>query len=654
MDTAAIVLLGLSASLQIVAAWLAWRLVTVTRSPAWAAMSAALGLMAARRLTSLAGAVAGEVQFSRNGVAAEVIALLISALLLFSLTRIRPLCMALAATGERLRQDRARLERLYRVAGLAEWAWDSASDRLFWSPAMRALLGERARAHYGPLKEFLARLQEEDAAELRQAFHAAARGEAQVVNANVRVHGRDGAEWVMRMQGAPVSALDGRWEGTIQDVTALSRARDRLRELGSKDTLSGLLNRESLLRELDFRLRRRRRADARLALVVLDLDQFKDLNDSLGHHAGDEILAGCAARLRAGLRESDEAARLGGDEFGILIDEFDQISDVGAVVERALRALEHPFVVGGRELRLTASAGVAVCPEDGLGASVLFQHAELALFRAKQTRRGGLEFYRPSLGEEVRERLDLEGDLWQAIALGRFRLEYQPQIDLASGRTVGAEALLRWTHPGRGAVSPEVFVPILERSGRIVEVGEWVLRSACEEFARERDGSGQRVAVNVSPVQLTAAGWVDTVRHCLHESGLQPGELELEITESSIMREQRDSLEVLHELAGQGIHLAIDDFGTGYSSLAQLKALPLRHLKLDRCFVAGLEDDPADRAIVDAVLGMARRLDLSVTAEGVENEAQHRYLKERRCHQIQGYWVRRPGALGPALATVLP
>jgi|BEDMetMinimDraft_2_1075160.scaffolds.fasta_scaffold00706_5 diguanylate cyclase (GGDEF)-like protein len=424
----------------------------------------------------------------------------------------------------------------------------------------------------------------------------------------------------------------------------------RLAAIAAIDPVTGLPNR----RTFQLALQRAFTDQAgSAALLILDIDRFKTINDSLGHAIGDALLGLVAQRLRGGLRPADHLARLGGDEFAVLL----RPAEAGAVLaERLLGLLAEPYLVKGHAVTAGVSIGLAVAPEDADTPDLLLKRAELALYAAKEEGRGRLRRFDPEMDKRAEARLALETDLRQALAFGQFELHYQPLLDLETRSLAGFEALLRWPHPSRGMVSPAEFIPLAEEIGLIVPLGEWVLREACRTARTwPRDLS---VAVNVSARQFAdGPRLVRAVRHALTEAELPGERLEIEITESVFLANAPDTLSTLHQLRALGIRIAMDDFGTGYSSLSQLRSFPFDKIKIDRFFLSRLESGEGDNlAVVRAIASLGRTLGMVVTAEGVETERQAELVRESGGHQIQGYWISRPlpASALPALFQKLP
>jgi diguanylate cyclase (GGDEF)-like protein len=387
------------------------------------------------------------------------------------------------------------------------------------------------------------------------------------------------------------------------------------------------------------------RSRGTLAVLFIDLDRFKTINDALGHDIGDEVLQILAARLGAALRASDVLARLGGDEFVVIVEEAAGPDIVAALARKLLAAVEQPVVVREQEFVLSASIGVSLFPSDGADAQTLIKNADIAMYRAKEQGRNGVQFYSETMGSANAGRLALETQLKKAAAEpSQFVLHYQPRVSLHDGRITGVEALVRWMHPERGLIPPAQFIPLAEELGLIGAIGRWVLRSAAQQAAAWRKAGlpPVRMAVNISAQQFHAAGFLDDLRAALGESGLEPPALELEITESAMMQRSQQVAELLAVVRSLGVHLSIDDFGTGYSSLAYLKRLPIHTLKIDRSFVHDVPGDADDATIVRAIIALAHSLRVRVVAEGVETDAQLAFLRSEGCEEIQGYLVSRP------------
>ena len=423
------------------------------------------------------------------------------------------------------------------------------------------------------------------------------------------------------------------------------QAEERVRHLAHYDELTGLPNRTMFNERLKHSLAQMRRIEHSLAILFLDLDRFKNINDTLGHEAGDRVLREVAQRLRACLRETDTVGRLGGDEFVVLIEEPPRPLNGTVVAQKILTAMAKPFLMQGQEFHITASIGISTSPDDGTDIQTLMKNADIAMYRAKEQGRNTFQFYSALINVHSMERFALESSLRRALERNEFLLHYQPKLDLASGRISGVEALVRWQTP-QGLIPPAQFIQLAEETGLIVPIGEWVLKTACaQNKAWQKQGwAPVRIAVNLSPRQFAHENLLQDVARVLYETGLAPAFLELEITESMVMQNPERTITQLNSLSALGIHLSIDDFGTGYSSLNNLKRFPLDSLKIDRSFIKDLPGDSDDAAITQAIIAMAHSLRLRVVAEGVETVEQFDFLRDYHCDEIQGYYFSKPQA----------
>jgi len=436
--------------------------------------------------------------------------------------------------------------------------------------------------------------------------------------------------------------------GVMQDVTERKAQEARIEHLAYHDSLTGLPNRTMLMDRLARALSQAQRLEQQVAVLFIDLDRFKLVNDSLGHPIGDQLLQEIARRLRAALRDGDTVARVGGDEFQVVVCNVGGSTGAARIAEKLMRALGEPFTLEGQELHVTASLGLSLYPRDGDSGELLLKYADIALYEAKGEGRNAYRFFSPEMNAQAHGRLRLENDLRRAVERHELELHYQPQLDLATGEVCAVEALVRWRHPVRGLVLPNAFIPMAEETGLVLGIGEWVLNEACRQVAQwQREGVANnitplRVAVNISTRQLQRAGLDAAVRRALSLSGLPAECLELEITESSVMLDPLHAQSVLQSLRDLGVLLSIDDFGTGYSSLAYLKRLPLDRLKIDRSFIGGIPTDSDDAAIVETIIVMTHKLGLRVIAEGVETLEQRLQLVSQGCDEMQGFLLAHP------------
>ncbi|CAM3091981.1 putative bifunctional diguanylate cyclase/phosphodiesterase [Janthinobacterium lividum] len=494
----------------------------------------------------------------------------------------------------------------------------------------------------------------------RQDMHAitAALREQREGKAIVRNFRKDGSSYWSELFVAPVRD-DG--DGALShfvvaqyDISTVMRFEQEMEFQARHDILTGLANRALLRERLEQAMAVTRRNGLPLWVVFIDLDRFKFVNDTLGHDAGDLVLKSVAERLRDATREVDTVARLGGDEFVLLLPQHGNGEPGAAILQRIQDAVAQPLQLGEYEFFLSCCMGVAVYPDDGDDADTLIKHADIAMYRAKEQGRGNWQFYASGMNAGTLERLGLESELRYALERGQFHLEYQPQLDLASGAVVGMEALLRWQHPQLGRIPPASFIGLAEEMGLITPIGDWVLRTACAQTrAWQLAGHGPlRLAVNLSARQFKQRNLLHAVAQALAETGLDAAHLELELTESMVMHNVEQATAIMANLKALGVQLSIDDFGTGYSSLAYLRHFPIDVLKIDKTFVSDITHSDDDAAIVRAIISLAHSLRLKVIAEGVETEQQLAFLRQQGCDQMQGYLFSRPLA-APAFEALL-
>jgi diguanylate cyclase (GGDEF)-like protein/PAS domain S-box-containing protein len=552
---------------------------------------------------------------------------------------------AIELTQAQLRASEARFRAVFDHAAVGIALIEADGRIAATNPALRSLLGYGASELHD--RRFYHLVPSEDADGIASAVAAIASGDAPSLSVEQRYTRRDGEVVWAAVTMSRATASDGTIDGIIamvQDITTRKSLEARLTHQASHDPLTNLANRTLFRSRVELALQRAANRD-QVVVMFLDLDNFKSVNDSLGHGAGDQLLVTAAARLLNATRGSDTVARLGGDEFAILLENVRDDAEAGIVAERLARTMRQPILVGAESVVVGVSIGIARA-HDGTSADEVLRNADVAMYTAKGSGKGHYEFFEPSMHAAAVDRLELEGDLRRAVTDGEFLLYYQPLVELESGDVVGVEALLRWAHPRRGIVDPTDFIPVAEENGLVVPIGRWVLAEACRQaqtWWRELPESDPRtMSVNVSGRQLQDPMFVSDVAQALADSGLPPARLVLEITETVIMHRSEAMLHRLEELKGLGVHLAIDDFGTGYSSLSYLQQFPIDIIKIDKEFVEGMERTPAGAALTRTIIGLGWTLGLSTVAEGIERSAQRTTLHELGCEMGQGFLFARP------------
>lgn len=547
---------------------------------------------------------------------------------------------------EALRESEVRLENAQRIARLGNWDWNILTNEIRWSDEVYRIFGLVPKQIDATYEAFLSAVHPDDRDFVIESINRALH-EDHPYNLHHRIVLPNGDERIVHEQ-AEVS-LDEygkavRMVVTVQDVTEYRLTQERLNYLAHYDILTGLPNRLLLQDRLRQVMLDADRNDRIVAVMFLDLDHFKIINDTLGHEVGDELLKAVAERLKLCIRASDTIARLGGDEFTAIVADVVQIDDVIHVATKIIDSLVPPFDIGGSELFVGISIGITLYPLDDNNPDSLLRNADTAMYRAKELGRNTFQFYTADLNRRSAKRLALETALRYALERDEFLLHFQPQLNLHTGRFIGAEALIRWRHPEMDIVLPLEFIPLAEETGLIVPIGEWALRTACAQAQAwcEAGLSDFRVAVNLSNRQLQNRSLLEMVIKILKETRLAPHHLDLELTESLLMHNRKETLSDMEELHSRGVVFTIDDFGTGYSSLSYLKRFSIDTLKIDRSFVQGIPDDPDDVEITQAIIAMARGLGINVIAEGVETIKQIDFLRTHNCDTIQGYYVSKP------------
>lgn len=546
----------------------------------------------------------------------------------------------LSATNARLKLLAAALE----AAANSITVTDAKGNIVWTNPAFSALYGYSAEEVMGKNCSLL-RSDVQDARFYKEMWDVISSGRTwrgEIVNRR-----KDGALIPEEMTITPVESQPGTITHFIaikQDISERKLAQQRVNYLAYYDALTGLPNRMLLREHLNTAVAAARRRGRGVALLFLDLDRFKIINDSLGHSFGDLLLRQVASRLKNEIRQEDTVARVGGDEFLILLNNVENFAEVEVIATRIVKSVMGEFVIQGRTVSVTCSLGISVFPEHGEDAEALIKNADMAMYSAKEQGSNTFCFFTDEMNMVLMERLNLENGLRSAIDKGELFLVYQPQINIANGSVIGMEALIRWQSQEWGLVMPDRFIRVAENSGLIVPIGEWVLRTACRQMKQWQDNGLllAPIAVNVSAVQFRQEGFRELIKQVLDETGLDPQYLELELTESLLLSNEDVMFEVLNGLKSMGLKLAIDDFGTGYSSLSYLRQFPVTKLKIDRSFIREVELNLDDAAITAAIISMAKVLDLKVIAEGIENEAQLLFLMKHECDEGQGYFFSRP------------
>jgi diguanylate cyclase (GGDEF)-like protein/PAS domain S-box-containing protein len=571
--------------------------------------------------------------------------------------RLRYMLRASRAMSD-LSKSRETLADAQRLAGLSSWEWDLESNIVYWSKEIYARFGVPEDSVNSNSDSFWNLIHPDDRDAVKEAFVAAIKAE-KPYNQDYRIVLPNGATQIIHVQGRTEYDGDGRalrMHGTIQDITERKRTEEQIRHLAFYDSLTSLPNRMLFKEQLNQALQSARREERYVSILFLDLDNFKRVNDTLGHTIGDLLLQDVGARLAQCIRAEDSlarnpsaqpnltVARLGGDEFTVLLGRIANTQDAAKVAQRILDSLAEPIDVDGHELFVSASIGIAVYPFDGEETETLIKNADAAMYHAKSNGRSRYHFYNPSMNASALEKLNLERNLRKALDRGEFVLYFQPLVHGTSGEIIGNEALLRWVHPERGLISPGDFIPLAEETGLIVPIGQWVIETACKQNVEwQKSGlPSVPVMVNLSSVQFHDPKLVLKVKEVLNETGLDPHYLTLELTESMLMQDSEQNITTLLELRRLGVGLAIDDFGTGFSSLNYLKRFPVDHLKIDQSFVRDITQDPGNSAIALAIIALARSLNLGVVAEGVETPEERDFLRSNGSPDMQGFLFCEP------------
>lgn len=571
-------------------------------------------------------------------------------------------------TSDALRLSQSQLDNAQRIARLGHWEWNVSNNKASWSRELARLFGLDMQSLHGHWETLLAKIDNDSRNEVRLTAETAAASSAPF-SIEFQVYGqRETDSRIVRMEAEPTHVKDGvctQMQGTVQDIT-LSRIENKeIRELAYLDHVTGLPNRAQLRESLTQTLNMSARYDSQFALLFLDLDHFKQVNDTLGHDAGDDLLQQVSDRLSSVVRDSDvlsrtvsvepgedsadssakdTVARIGGDEFVVLLGNINRVEDAARVAQRIAHSISQPYMVTESQVSVTTSIGISVFPSDGSDAETLMKHADIAMYHAKENGRNGYQFYSNDIHQKALARFSMERELREAISGDQLVLCYQPKIDLETGAVTGAEALLRWQHPVKGSISPAEFIPLAEETGLILDLGEWVLNEATRQAQQWIEtGLGTfSISVNISEVQMLKGNIISHVQAALSGSGLAPQLLELDLSENLFLNNVDNGIQIINSMKELGVKIALDDFGTGFSSLSDLKRLNVDKLKLPPTFVTNLHTDRGDAAIVSAISTLGRELGMTICAEGVEKDVQLKALKNHQCNEAQGFYFCEP------------
>jgi diguanylate cyclase (GGDEF)-like protein/PAS domain S-box-containing protein len=577
---------------------------------------------------------------------------------------VSPLCDAegrvthLVSLGQDITHSKVRMQDAEQALLLREQALVSSSNGImitrsdendhsivYVNPAFERITGYSAEEVIGREGRFLVRddLAQPDLEEIRVALREKREGQALLRN-----YRKDGTQFWNELHIAPVKDSSGlattHFVSVINDVSERVNYQKELEYQATHDSLTGLANRNLLNDRITQAIAWAKRQKLTVGVMLLDLDHFKLVNDASGHGAGDQMLKQVAQRLSTCIRDTDTVARLGGDEFVIVLTDLPETGDVDLIAEKVLGSLARPFDIAGHDVFVTASVGISMYPRDGDHGEILLRYADIAMYRVKEHGRNSVRQFMPEMGVTAISRMNMEGSMRRGLERGEFKLHYQPKIELATQRIVGAEALVRWQHPQIGLIHPIEFIPLAEESGLILPLGEWVLAEACRQQVawRNQGLGGLRVAINMSPRQFRQEDLAERVAAVFLETGADPACVTLELTESMVMQDVNSTLVALRTLKNLGLTISLDDFGTGYSSLSYLRRFPIDELKIDKSFINDIHENADDAAIASAIIAMAISLGLSVVAEGVERKEQAELLMKMGCPQVQGYYFGRP------------
>lgn len=564
-------------------------------------------------------------------------------------------------TADRLRSSQALLDTAQRIAKLGHWEWSRNTEQTRWSNSCGELIPIEGFVASGTMLSLRDFIHKDDLNSVIESFDMSI-ADSQTYQVEFRLIIPGVCERIIRMQGEPQTDEMGEcvsMVGTIQDITERHNTQQQIHNLAYYDHVTGLPNRALLQERLTSVLRRSERTREMFAVLFLDLDRFKVVNDSLGHDAGDDLLSQVSQRLSESLRDSDfvsrspndadaldkhTIARLGGDEFVVLLTDIGKVEDAANVAQRIAKRIADSYDIKGSVVNISTTIGISVYPADGSDAEMLLKNADIAMYHAKKKGRNRFQFYSEEINVKAQERFSLEQDLRKAIKDEDFRLVYQPKIDCRTGRISGVEALIRWDHSDMGPVSPAEFIMLAEETELIIPLGEWIISTACEQAKKWHDKGFKdlQMSINCSSIQLVKADIPELMLNVLEKTGLDPKFVEIELTESLLLEDVEQGIRIIEDLRATGIKTSIDDFGTGYSSMSYLRRLPVDKLKIDQSFVKEIGEQKSDGAIVNAILTLAKHLGLQVVAEGVETVEQLNFLYDNGADEVQGYYISQP------------
>jgi len=661
--TLVVIVATLSILLQLAAAVVALRLIRVTGNlTAWILIATAVTVMAVRRGISLGVLWSGH-SAATFDLPGELSGLAVSILMLIGIAGIGPVFMSFRRSERKFRriarerrkaetdlyETNQALQALIQASPLAILALDPAGKVTLWNPAAEAIFGWSPAEVVGRPNPIFPKERQE---EFNVLFQRTVRGES-ITGVEMAWQKRDGRILDLSLSTAPMCEASGRVRGVmavIADISEVKQAERSIQHLAYYDTLTGLPNRLLLKDRLGQNLVQANREGHLVGVIFLDLDRFKVINDTLGHAAGDQLLRAVAERVKGCVRKSDTVARLGGDEFLVILPAINHAEDATAITQKIINVLADPFELNDQEVFTSTSIGIALYPADGYDVDSLIRSADLAMYQAKEKGRNNYQFFSMEMNRKAQELLALETDLRRALEHDQLVLFFQPQVNIATGKITGMEALLRWRHPQWGLLAPGRFIPVAEEAGLIVAIGEWVLRTACaQNRAWQKAGYAPlRMAINMSIRQLKNYNLAQTVAAVLAETALPPRWLELELTEKMLMENAETLPVTFHDLKALGVEIAVDDFGAGCSSLGYFNTFPIDRLKIAPSFIESIGREPKKAAIARAIISLAHTLGLRVIAEGVETEEQRAFLRKHRCEECQGFLVGAPLPAGEA------